>query len=61
MGPTRLRERLPYPLLGVNAPGMLLECATLTAPADRARLGADGLDAMARAIVDGLEAYQRNL
>ncbi|HTM57362.1 MAG TPA: N-acetylmuramoyl-L-alanine amidase [Candidatus Udaeobacter sp.] len=61
MGPTRLRERLPYPLLGVNAPGMLLECATLTSPADRARLGPAGLDALARAIVDGLEAYQRNL
>ena len=55
------RERLSYPLLGVNAPGLLLECATLTAPGDRARVAsAAGLDALARAITDGLEAYQRN-
>jgi N-acetylmuramoyl-L-alanine amidase len=61
MGPTRLRERLPCPLLGVNAPGLLLECATLTAADDRARVTtSEGLDALARAITDGLEAYQRN-
>jgi N-acetylmuramoyl-L-alanine amidase len=61
LGPTRLRERLPYPLLGVNAPGILLECATLTAAEDRRRAGApQGLDELARAITDGLEAYQRN-
>ena len=61
MGPTRLRERLPFPLLGVNAPGMLLECATLTSPDDRRRVSrADGLESLARAVVDGLEAYRRN-
>jgi N-acetylmuramoyl-L-alanine amidase len=59
-GPTRLREVLPCPLLGVNAPGLLLECATLTSPVDRARLtAAGGLDALAAAIADGLAAYQR--
>jgi N-acetylmuramoyl-L-alanine amidase len=61
MGPTRLRERLPYPLLGVNAPGLLLECATLSFASDRARVTSPaGLEALAQAITDGLEAYQRN-
>lgn len=58
-GPTRLREILPYPLLGVDAPGILLECATLTSAADRARVTSDaGLADLATAIVDGLEAFQ---
>ncbi|MBI1798445.1 MAG: N-acetylmuramoyl-L-alanine amidase [Candidatus Eisenbacteria bacterium] len=61
LGPTRLRERLPCPLLGVHAPGLLLECATLTSPEDRARVSTpEGLDALARAITDGIEAYRRN-
>lgn len=61
MGPTHLIERLPYPLLGVNAPGLLLECATLDSPRDRERVTHDdGLTALARAIVDGLDAYRRN-
>jgi N-acetylmuramoyl-L-alanine amidase len=60
LGPTRLREQLPYPLLGVNAPGLLLECGTLTSDADRARLaGAQGLPDLARAIAAGLDAYRR--
>jgi N-acetylmuramoyl-L-alanine amidase len=60
-GPTRLRETLPIELLGVNAPGLLLECATLTNPADRERVSGDaGQDAIAIAIADGVEAWQRN-
>jgi N-acetylmuramoyl-L-alanine amidase len=58
-GPSRLREVLPYTLLGVNAPALMLECATLTSPADRARVtSAQGLTELATAIVDGLEAFQ---
>lgn len=60
-GPTRLRERLPYPLLGVNAPGILLECGTLTAAADLERVTQEaGLNALADAIAQGVVAYQRN-
>jgi N-acetylmuramoyl-L-alanine amidase len=60
-GPTRLRERMPTALLGVNAPGILLECATLTAPADRERVTqAEGLRQLAVAIADGVVAYQRH-
>ncbi|MBK7369514.1 MAG: N-acetylmuramoyl-L-alanine amidase [Candidatus Eisenbacteria bacterium] len=60
-GPARVRERLTQPLLGVNAPGVTLECATLTNAADRARVttGA-GLQALAVAITDGLLAWQRH-
>jgi len=61
VGPARVRERLPVPLLGVNAPGLALECATLTFAADRHRLTApDGLRVLAAAIADGLLAYQRH-
>lgn len=60
-GPTRLHELLPSELLGVNAPGMLLECATLTNPADRRRVtDEEGMNALALAIADGVEAWQRN-
>lgn len=60
-GPTRLRERLPYDLLGVNAPGILLECATLTAPGDRERVvQEEGMRELAAAIVEGISAWQRN-
>lgn len=60
-GPARLREILPMSLLGVNAPGMLLECATLTSGVDRARLSqSDAIQALAAAIADGVEAWQRN-
>jgi N-acetylmuramoyl-L-alanine amidase len=61
LGPTRLREILPYPMLGVNAPGLLLECATLTSEADRQRvLGPRGLSDLAVAIAEGIEIWQRN-
>jgi N-acetylmuramoyl-L-alanine amidase len=59
LGPTRLRELLPYSLLGVNAPGLLLECATLTSESDRGRLGGRGLAELASSIADGIEAYAR--
>ena len=60
-GPTRLRERMPTALLGVNAPGILLECATLTAPGDRERVTqAEGLRQLAAAITDGVAAWQRH-
>jgi N-acetylmuramoyl-L-alanine amidase len=60
-GPTRLREILPYPILGVNAPGLLLECGTLTSATDRARiLGPHGLSDLATTLADGIEAWQRN-
>jgi N-acetylmuramoyl-L-alanine amidase len=60
LGPTRLRELLPYALLGVNAPGLMLECATLTSEADRSRVtGTQGLTELAASIVDGIEAYAR--
>lgn len=59
-GPTRLREILPCPLLGVNAPGLMLECATLTSDADRERLQREGaLNELAASIVEGIEAYRR--
>jgi N-acetylmuramoyl-L-alanine amidase len=60
-GPARLRERLPYPLLGVNAPGILLECATLTAASDRGRVvQEEGMRQLAAAITRGVIAYQRH-
>jgi N-acetylmuramoyl-L-alanine amidase len=60
-GPTRLRERLPHALLGVNAPGVLLECATLTAGSDRERVvQEEGLRQLAASIAEGVVAYQRN-
>ena len=56
-----MRERLTQPLLGVNAPGVTLECATLTNAADRARVTTEaGLQALAVAITDGLLAWQRH-
>ena len=61
LGPTRLREQLPVDLLGVNAPGILLECATLTASADRERVTQEaGLEQLAATLADGVTAYQRN-
>ncbi|MGH7730616.1 MAG: N-acetylmuramoyl-L-alanine amidase, partial [Candidatus Eiseniibacteriota bacterium] len=60
-GPTRLRERLATPLLGVNAPGLVLECAALTAPQDRDRVRQEvGLRELATTIADGIQAWQRN-
>ena len=60
LGPARLREMLPYTLLGVNAPGLMLECATLTSEADRARvLSHAGIAELAGAITAGIDAYAR--
>jgi N-acetylmuramoyl-L-alanine amidase len=60
-GPTRLRERLAVDLLGINAPGILLECATLTAPDDRERVTQEeGLRQLAASIADGVAAYRSN-
>ena len=59
-GPARLRETLPYPLLGVNAPGLLLECGTLTSSQDRERLaGPRGIADLAASIAEGVETWQR--
>ena len=61
MGPTRLRERLPVDLLGVNAPGLLLECATLTSRADLERVTQRaGLRELSASIVEGIAAWQAN-
>lgn len=61
LGPAHVRERLTHAMLGVNAPGLTLECATLTSPADRARvLSPGGLRDLAAAIAEGLFAYQRH-
>ncbi len=59
-GPGAVRERLPLPLLGVTAPGVLLECGSLGNPEERARLlTATGIRDLARAIADGVFAWQR--
>ena len=61
LGPARVRERLTHAMLGVNAPGLTLECATLTSPEDRSRvLSPGGLRDLAAAIAEGLFAYQRH-
>ena len=61
LGPTRLREHLGMPGIGVDAPSLMLECATLSSERDRARLGgATAIADLAQAITDGLEAYERN-
>ena len=60
-GPTRLRERLATPLLGINAPGLVLECAALTASADRERVRQEvGLRDLAATLAEGIQAWQRN-
>lgn len=60
-GPVRIRERLPAPLIGVNAPGVVLDLATLTWPADRARVTSEeGLRALAAGVAEAVAAYQRN-
>lgn len=60
-GPAGVRERLPLALVGVQTPGVLLDCGTLSNPEERARLLAPGgLRALASAIADGLLAWQRN-
>ena len=43
------------------APGILLECATLTSPDDRERvLQEEGLRRLAAGIAGGIAAYRRN-
>ncbi len=60
LGPTRLREVLPQTLLGVNAPGLMLECGMLTSPADRERITRpEALSRLAAAIASGIVAYER--
>jgi N-acetylmuramoyl-L-alanine amidase len=59
-GPMGVRERMPMALVGVTAPGVLLECGTLSDPAERGRiLAPNGLKLLASAIADGLIAWQR--
>jgi N-acetylmuramoyl-L-alanine amidase len=61
LGPTRMRELLAVNLFGVNAPGIVLECATLTSPDDRSRLARPrGIAELAAGIAEGIVAYQRN-
>jgi N-acetylmuramoyl-L-alanine amidase len=60
LGPVRLRERLMVPLLGVDAAGVMLDCATLSAPADRARVtGERGLKDLSVAIAEGVARWAR--
>jgi N-acetylmuramoyl-L-alanine amidase len=59
-GPMSVRERMPMALVGVTAPGVLLECGTLSDPAERGRLLApNGLRLLAAAIANGLISWQR--
>jgi len=59
-GPMTVRERMPMALVGVTAPGVMLECGTLSDPAERGRLLApNGLRLLASAIADGLIQWQR--
>jgi N-acetylmuramoyl-L-alanine amidase len=60
-GPVRVRETLPGPLVGVDAPGLMLDCATLTSPGDLDRLRApDGLRTLAATLADAIAAWRRN-
>ena len=60
LGPAHVRERLALGLVGVNAPSVLLQVGSLSAPAERARLAsASGLDSIAVAVTDGLRAWGR--
>lgn len=60
-GPASVRERLPLSLIGVQSPGILLECGSLSNPEERARLLAPGgLKPLAAAIAEGVLAWQRN-
>jgi N-acetylmuramoyl-L-alanine amidase len=57
-GPVRLRERLMVPLLGVDAPAVMLDCATLSAIPDRLRVeDPRGLQDLAAAIADGVARW----
>ncbi len=57
-GPVRLRERLMVPLLGVDAAGLVLDCATLSAIPDRLRVeDPRGLQELAAAIAAGVARW----
>ena len=57
-GPVRLRERLMVPLLGVDAAGLMLDCATLSAIPDRIRVeDPRGLQELAAAIAGGVARW----
>ena len=59
LGPVRVREFVPAPLTGVDAPCLMLECATLTAPADAERLRRpDGLRAIATTLAQAIAAWR---
>jgi N-acetylmuramoyl-L-alanine amidase len=59
-GPVRVRERLPLPLIGVHAPGLLLECGVLTHAGTRERFDSDEeLRAFASLVADAVWAWQR--
>lgn len=61
LGPVRVRERLTVPMLGVDAPVVMIEVATLTSPEDRVRIeGADGPPAWSAAITDAVLEWQRH-
>ena len=61
LGPVRVREFMTEPLVGVDAPGVMLECATLTSPTDAERLrGPDGLRAIAATLADAVAAWRRS-
>jgi len=60
-GPVRVREVLAGPLVGVDAPGLMLDCATLTSPGDVERLSRrDGLRAIAVSLANAIAAYRRS-
>lgn len=60
-GPAHVRERMPFPLLGVQAPGVMIACGNLARVEQRARLTAPGgLDALADAIAEGVVAWSRD-
>jgi len=61
LGPVRVRELLTEPLAGVDAPCVMLECGTLTAPADAERLRSPaGLRATAATLADAIAAWRRS-
>ena len=61
LGPVRVREVLTEPLAGIDAPSLMLECATLTAPADAERLRRPGgLGAIAATLADAIAAWRKS-
>jgi N-acetylmuramoyl-L-alanine amidase len=58
-GPARLRELLPLPLRGIDAPAVMIAGGMLTSPLDRAALAPpDGMRALAAALADGVTAWE---